>query len=136
MFALCAVGIAAILAVAGFVVDVGAAYRMHRSAQAAADAAATAGADDLPGNPSQAITDATAYANKNISGATVTVTTPYNGQSDEIQVQVSQTQPTVFARVIGINTLSATASAVAKHVSGGSKYAIFTRNTSCSSSLT
>jgi hypothetical protein len=136
VLALAAVAIAAVVAMAGFVVDVGAAYRVHRSAQAAADAAATAGADDLPGNPTQAIADATTYANKNISGATVTVTTPYNGQADEIQVQVSVTQPTVFAKVVGINSLSATASAVAKHVSGGSKYAIFTRNTSCSSSLT
>ena len=135
MFVLVAMAMPAVIALAGFVVDVGSGYRLHRSAQAAADAGATAGAIDLPNNPSQAVTDAQAYVNKNISGATTVITTPYNGQADQIQVQVTASTPTVFAGVVGIHDMAATANAVAKSTSGGSKYAIFTANTSCSSGI-
>ncbi len=127
-----ALAMPAVIGTAGFVVDVGAGYRLDRSAQAAADAGATAGAIDLPGNPSQAVIDAKAYANKNISGAAIVVTTPPNGQANEIEVQVTASTPTAFAGVVGIPTMTATASAVAKSTNGGSKYAIFTANTGCS----
>jgi Flp pilus assembly protein TadG len=74
--ALLALGMTAIIAMAAFAVDVGVWYQVRQKAQAAADADATAAASDLPSSPSQAVTDASTYVNKNITGATTTTTTP------------------------------------------------------------
>lgn len=134
VFALLAIGITAILGMAAFAIDVGSWYHVSRQAQAAADAGATAAANDLPANPSQAATDAVAYVNKNISGATTTVTTPYGGDSSKIKVTVKVTAPSFFAKIFGVNSVTVTESAAAKRADGATKYAIFAGNTTCGGS--
>jgi Flp pilus assembly protein TadG len=132
VFALLAIGITAILGLAAFSIDVGAWYQTQRSAQAAADAAATAAADDLPSNPTLAAADASTYVNKNISGATTTVVTPYNSDSSKVKVTVTKSAPSFFAKVFGINSVTVTASSAAKAVVNSSgKYAIFGHNSAC-----
>jgi Flp pilus assembly protein TadG len=133
IFALAAISMTAIIAIAAFVIDVGSWYQVSRQAQAAADAGATAAANDLPGNPAQASTDATTYVNKNISGATTTTVTPYNGDSSKVKVTVSINAPTFFAKIFGINSVPVTASSAAKRVNGGGKWAIFADSTACGS---
>ncbi len=124
----------AIIGMCAFVIDVGSWWQVSRQAQAAADAGATAAANDLPANPSQATTDAQTYVNKNISGATTTVTTPYNGDSSTVHVTVTVTAPSVFAKLFGINSVQVTESAAAKRANGATKYAIFAGNTTCGGS--
>jgi hypothetical protein len=132
VFALLAVGITAIIGLAAFAVDVGAWYQAQRSVQAAADAGATAAADDLPSNASQATTDASTYVNKNVSGATTTVVTPYTGDSSKVKVTVSKSVPTFFAKIFGISSVSVSASSAAKSVAGANgKYAIYANNSTC-----
>jgi Flp pilus assembly protein TadG len=133
VMAFAAISLTAILAIAAFAIDVGSWYHVSRQAQAAADAGATAAANDLPENPAAAATDAQTYVNKNISGATTTVVTPYGGDSSRVQVTVQTSAPTYFAKIFGLNSVSVTAKAAAKRATGGSKYAIFAHNTSCGS---
>ena len=133
--AIVAVGIVALIGMAAFTIDVGSWYQVSRQAQSAADAGATAAADDLPGSASQASADATTYVNKNISGATTAAVTPYNGDASQVRVTVTKSAPTFFAKIFGLNSVTVTESAVAKHVAGGAKYAIFTKNTNCSSGI-
>lgn len=116
VLALLAVGITAFLGIAAFVIDVGGWYQVQQSAQAAADAAAESGAFDLPSNPSQAVADARAYVSKNISGATATVTTPYNSDTNQIHVTVTKNAPTTFAKIFGLDSVTVSSSATA---SGG-----------------
>ena len=122
MLVLVAVAITAILGACAFVVDISGWYQAQRSTQAAADAAAEAAAFDLPSNPTQAVTDAQAYVDKNISGATATITTPYNSDSDQIHVTVTKSAPTTFAKIFGINSVTVSASSTAS----GSKGALGT----------
>jgi Flp pilus assembly protein TadG len=128
------IGMLAIIGMAAFVIDVGSWYQVERQAQAAADAGATAAATDLPSNPSMAATDAQAYVNKNISGATTTTVTPYNSDSNQVQVTVTKSAPTFFAKIFGINSVTVTKSAVAKRVNGGSKWAVYANSTACGNS--
>lgn len=77
---LAAVGMVAILGMAGFAIDVGVWYQAQRKQQAIADAAALAAAGDLPVNTGQATTDANGYASKN-GGSTnsISYSTPVHG---------------------------------------------------------
>ena len=77
-----------IMGTAALVIDVGFWYLTQAQLQAAADAAALAGAQQLPSSPSSAQAYAQSLAAKNVSGATVTPVTPYNGSSSEIKVTV------------------------------------------------
>jgi hypothetical protein len=72
--------------------------------------------------------------NKNISGATTTVTTPYSGDSSKVKVTVTVTAPSYFAKIFGVNSVQVTESAAAKRATGSSKYAIFAGNTTCGGS--
>ena len=117
--------IVTLLAMAAFVVDIGYAYYVQRQLQASADAAATAGATNLP-DASAAVSAAQQYSGsaggKNTGntppGVTTTVTTkcltiapcrPVNAVVVEQTTQVK----TFFARVIGIDTLNVRAKATA-----------------------
>jgi Flp pilus assembly protein TadG len=131
--AFAAISMTAIVAMAAFVIDVGSWYQVSRQVQAAADAGATAAANDLPASPSQAASDATTYVNKNISGATTTTVTPYSGDPTKVKVTVSINAPTFFAKIFGINSVPVTASSAAKRVNGGGKWAIFADSTACGS---
>src|SRR5712691_8254306 len=65
---LVAVGLVALLGFAGLSVDLGSWYHQQRSEQATADAAALAGAQDLPYDPAAAAADAIRYADTNGAG--------------------------------------------------------------------
>jgi len=131
---LAAVAMTSLIGVCAFVIDVGSWYQVERQAQAAADAGAAAAANDLPANVSQAETDASTYVNKNISGATTTTTTPFGGDSSTVQVTVTKSAPTFFAKIFGISSVTVTKSAVAKRVTGGSKWAVYANSTACGNS--
>lgn len=115
----------ALLGLTAFVVDVGHAYFVQRSLQASADAAATAGARELP-SPGDAVRAAREYSGSrggknergNVPGVTTTVTPkcisiapchPVNA------VSVTQTAKvkTLFARVLGIDSFTVKARATA-----------------------
>ena len=126
-FALLAIAAVALLAMTGFVIDLGHAYNAKRELQASVDAAALAGAQELP-NILVASNTARQYSSspgqKNVHPDLPSVTTtvtpkcftsltlpcnPANG----IFVKETATVPTSFLGVIGIRSLdvSATASA-------------------------
>jgi hypothetical protein len=130
---LTAAAMTAMVGMSAFVVDIGSWTQGERQEQDAADSAALAGSQDLPGNPTQAIADAQAYVAKNISGATATVTTPYNGSSSEIKVTVTKTDPSFFGKVFGVNSDTLSASAAAQAQGSANPTAIFAYDDSCGS---
>src|SRR4051794_33163153 len=109
----------------GFVLDVGHAYFVHRTLQADADAAATAGANELP-SIGGAVSTARSFsgsnggknARDNVPGVSTTVTTtclpqapcnPVNAVTVRQQTEVK----TFFARVVGIDSINISAKATA-----------------------
>jgi len=123
----------ALLAMVGFVIDVGHVFNAHRELQASADAAALAGAQDLP-DLSKATATALNFSSSpgmknthpDLSSVAATVTpkcftstklpcNPANG----IVVKESANVPTFFLKVIGINSLSINARSTAS-MKGGS----------------
>jgi Flp pilus assembly protein TadG len=119
-----------LLGMAGLAVDVGSWYLTQGQLQAAADAAALAGAADLPSSPSGADTYAQTIAAKDASGATATPTTPYNGSSSEIKVTLSEPGSLWFSSVLGIKAPTITASAVAESTPSTGNF-IYAGSTSC-----
>jgi Flp pilus assembly protein TadG len=71
VFAITAVAMFALVLMAGFVIDVGAAIRQHRHAQRAADASALAAAQMLPTSTSQATLASTQVAAQNFTDGTM-----------------------------------------------------------------
>jgi hypothetical protein len=109
-----------LLGMAAMVVDVGYAYYAHRSLQASADAAALAGAQELP-DPSKATQVAKQYGGEpgqknyrdNIPNVTTSVTTKciqsVPGCSPVNAVVVTERAarvPTIFAKVLGIDNFT------------------------------
>ena len=143
---------------AALAIDIGTFSQQQRQAQAAADSAALAAAQDLPGSATNAIADAKSYVTKNMPTvpATYTVTptacpspitpgvciqTPYNSNSKQIQVTVTLTVNSLFGHVFGITSTKVSASAVAAATPGtgvscgtpgNTCDAIFSMNSSCS----
>jgi Flp pilus assembly protein TadG len=104
----------AIIAMAGFAVDVSAAYHQHRRAQAAADAAAMSAAEYLPESTSQATSASNTVSAQNLSDGTVT--TAYSTKyvaNDTVTATAKDSSAGVFVKEIGINSLNATATAIA-----------------------
>src|SRR5579864_9238206 len=114
VFVLVAVSMLALVAMAGFAVDVGAMFKAHRTQQAVADAAALAAAADLPSNTGQASSDASTYAAKN-GGAvrSISFSTKYL-PDDTVTVQAQANVHTAFAGVVGINTVNVSATSTAR----------------------
>jgi Flp pilus assembly protein TadG len=114
---LTAVFIIALVGMAGFVLDVGSWFRSQRVSQATVDAAALAGAESLPDNPSQAIADATSLAAKNggTDGLTITIGTKWR-QSDMITVKQVSSGAGLFSKLFGVSTVTirTTSSAVSE----------------------
>lgn len=106
----------AVLGMCALVLDVGSWFRTHRRLQATADAAALAGAQALPGDPSGASALAQAYADKNggdVLGSDIVISSTYNA-NDTISVKAERSDSGNFTRVLGIVTpqrLTATAKA-------------------------
>jgi Flp pilus assembly protein TadG len=97
------------------VIDVGAWYREQRQAQATADAAALAGAQALPVDPSKAVALAQQYAGSNgggVLGADITIQN-VNEPNDQITVNAARSTPGFFSSVLSVAapTVRATASA-------------------------
>jgi hypothetical protein len=103
------------LGMAGVSIDVGAWFVADRKLQAAADAAALAGAQELP-NAGQAETYATDYANTNGTSLTSVgvVVTTLDSQNDTIDVDVAGTAPSFFARIFGFDSVNVGAHAQAR----------------------
>jgi Flp pilus assembly protein TadG len=114
-----------LLGMAGLVIDVGSWYRSQRDLQSQADAAALAGAQDLPVNTSTASGTAKSYALKNgftlpTSGITISSTIV---PDDSINVKVDKNAPTFFSKVFGVATVPVRAEATARsELMGSAKY--------------
>lgn len=102
---------------AALVIDVGRIYNVKSEMQKAADAAALAGAQELP-TASTAISTAKNYAGLNGAEKTNTsVTTPYKGDSNKIEVVCTMNVQYTFARVLGLTDADVSARAVAQKTS-------------------
>ena len=107
-----ALSIMVIFLMASFVLDAGSWFRTDRQLQATADAAALAGAQELPDSTSAAHGTALDYANRNggnVAGADIT----FDQSGSVIKVVAKKDEEGIFSRVIGQNSspISATAKA-------------------------
>jgi Flp pilus assembly protein TadG len=106
-----------LLGAAMLTTDVGDWYREQRQAQATADAAALAGAQALPADPSQAMSLAQQYADSNggsvdaVGGITLRDDWEPN---DTVVVKVTRTAPGFFAKLFTINSVNVHATAAAR----------------------
>lgn len=105
-----------IIGAVAITLDVGEWYREQRQAQATADAAALAGAQDLPGNWTSASSSAMTYAKANGGGVSAADITPESEwQSfDTIDVTAHRKAPGIFSGLFGINLVNVSASAAAR----------------------
>ena len=106
----------ALLSMAAAVLDVGSWYRADRKLQANADAAALAGAQELPESPSQARLAAVEYANRNDGGVAnndVKFRTRVS-PNDTIEVTAERPAPGFFAKLFGLDSVQVRAKAVAQ----------------------
>ncbi|MBL7061082.1 MAG: hypothetical protein ISS13_04540 [Actinobacteria bacterium] len=112
--------IVCLLGMAALVIDVGSIYEERRQTQTVADAAALAGAQDLPEYPGQAIQTAIDYAGLNgvaISEDNIQIFETYV-PNDTITVTPTDVDaPLFFAKVLNVN--SATVNATATAIAGG-----------------
>jgi Flp pilus assembly protein TadG len=104
------------LGMSALVLDVGSWYRAKRNLQATADAAALAGAQALPDDPSGASSLANDYAGRNASDlATKDVSVGSNiVPNDRITVHVTRPSPGFFAKLFGIDSVNVGATATAQ----------------------
>jgi len=130
---LAALAMAVLLGAAALTVDVGVTAAQKRQAQAAADAAALAGATDLPGvvaDNTQARTDANSSLTSNLPGGLTNVVTEVNsppvndtanhcptashaGDAGSVQVCIKATVPSFFLGVLNVGATTLYAHAVA-----------------------
>jgi hypothetical protein len=110
-----------LIGIAGAVVDVGSWYHADRQMQATADASALAGAQELPHSPATALTQALDYADRNQGGVT-SGDVEFGGTipNSTIRVTARKPAPGVFTRLLGIDSVTARATAVARTVPMGS----------------
>jgi hypothetical protein len=107
--------VAALLGIAALVLDLGSWFRNQRDLQAVADAAALAGAQELPEDTSLARSRAIDYTTKN-GGASpgITFTSTLGGGPDTIRVELERPAPGFFAKVFGVNSVQIRAHAAAR----------------------
>jgi hypothetical protein len=101
---------------AAAVIDVGSWFREDRDTQRIADAAALAGAQELPANASAAEALALEYAEKNgggVEASDVTFSTTMI-PGDTISVKVDRPAPGFFSKVIGIDSVDVGSTAKAR----------------------
>ena len=107
------------------VLDVGAWFRADRKLQGTVDAAALAGAQELPDNTGLAIANAISYSNKNgggVTGADVIISTTYI-PNDTIKVTGTKSAPGVFSGLFGIDSVDVNGAAKARvGTLGAAKY--------------
>ena len=97
---------------AALVLDVGSWYRADRTAQTTADAAALAGAQGLNESAGLARTYAENYADKNGGGVTAADISITGG--DTVRVTVNRPAPGFFAKLFGLDSVRAHATAAAR----------------------
>jgi hypothetical protein len=105
-----------IMGMAALVLDVGNWFHTKRRLQGTADAAALAGAQRLPDDPSGAQTMAMSYANQNggdVAGANIIVTSTVL-PNDTISVRARKTAPGIFSGILGIASADIDARAKAR----------------------
>ena len=114
---LATLSLVAFLGMVGLALDVGYLWATRRSMQTAADAAAIAGAEALSVSGASVATVATTVAKQNgfstANGSTITVSNPpvdgtYAGNANYVEVKISQTEPTFFLKVLGVNGATVT----------------------------
>lgn len=110
---------------AAFTVDLGVARAARVQMQSAADAAALAGAQELP-NTAKARETAEKLARAN-GAEEISVTTPYGSDADKIEVVCAKNVPYSFAGVLGLSETEVPARAVAARstLRGPLDYAVF-----------
>jgi Putative Flp pilus-assembly TadE/G-like len=113
-----------LLGIAAFAIDAGSWYRADRQLQTKVDAAALAGAQELPWDPGLATSTALSYASKNGGGPAPMVTiTKTSSNNDTIVVQGSESAPGFFSKVLGVDSVTVGAHARAKVAGlGSAKY--------------
>jgi hypothetical protein len=116
MFALTAVVAVAIVAMGAFVLDVGSWFRGHRATQAAADAAALAGAQALPGDTAGARALALDYAGKNGGGVEISDIQFASNTfaNDTMTVTARRSGASFLAKVLGLGRVDLVAHAQAR----------------------
>ena len=104
-----------LLGMCGLAIDVGMWYQDKRSVQASADAAALAGASVLPVSWGTAQTTANNEFNTNKkAGDSVSISnTTTLTNNDSVKVTVTRTSPSFFAKLLGKNSVTVKASAIA-----------------------
>ena len=109
VFLVCLLGMCAIA------IDAGTWYQARRAAQSTADAAALAGASQLPSGWSYAQTASQAEfgANKKSGDTATYANVTVNSSNDSVRVTVSRTNPSYFANLFGITSANISASATA-----------------------
>jgi Flp pilus assembly protein TadG len=115
-FVLVAVAMVMILGMAALVLDVGNWFRDKRRLQGTVDAAALAGAQQLPDDASAAQSQALSYANKNggdVAGANIVISSQYQA-NDTIAVSGARNDAGIFSKVIAIPGADITARAKAR----------------------
>lgn len=141
--ALVAVAFAVLLGMTALVVDVGYAYYTKRALQASADAAALAGAQELP-DPRAAAGRASEYSGspggKNARDGIPAVTSASTACREDgvpcrpanaVVVKETADVRTKFARILGLDTLTVSARAVAVVFPGNIPWAIFAYDSDC-----
>ena len=117
----------AILGFVAFAVEVGTLTHVKREMQTAADGGAVAGAAEYAYGgataPAKASTALNGFTDGS-SGITVAVNSPplsgaYAGKSNYVEVIVAQSQPTIFMKMFGINSMNVAARAVAYNGASG-----------------
>ncbi|MGH9775084.1 MAG: pilus assembly protein TadG-related protein [Candidatus Acidiferrales bacterium] len=136
-----AVALVALLAMLGLAIDIGYFRYLKRQLQTAADAAAMAGAAELPFNDVVAAAKADSSANgfaDGKNGVTVTVNNPpksgqHIGDSKFVEVIVSDNASTFFAKAFGVNSTTMSARAVS-HL-GNSSNCVFALDPSAQNAI-
>jgi Flp pilus assembly protein TadG len=113
-----------LLGMTACVLDVGSWFRAQRAAQATADAAALAGAQALPDDPTAAQALAASYARKNGGAPPTSIQLSRTVNiNDTIAIRVTRTAPAFFARALGIGSAQVGARATARaFLPGEAKY--------------
>jgi hypothetical protein len=108
------IAMAVLIGMSALVLDLGIDFRTKRRLQATADAAALAGAQELPGNPGAASSTASSYGEQNggdIESISIESTFSPN---DTISVRAKKTEPGIFSRILGVTSTEIDAGAKAR----------------------
>ncbi len=99
----------------GLGVDAAHLFNERRGIQSAADLAALAGASQLPDDLGAASSVASDIAADNGYASGVTVSSPYNGNENQIEVQITDEVSLFFMPVLGLSSVTVSARSVASH---------------------